>query len=440
MAAARQPPRRLRRARLHDGGEVGRQPEAPHRQPRARRPRRRPRERGQARARRGLARARQRHRRPRPRRERRRAAQGAADHLARRAGRRPARRRRCRPRTTRSSGACRTSCAPACAAPSTSPHGTRSWPASPPAAAAPTRRRRVQAFSLAVTPLPGVRVPKGPKGSIPEGTLAISWVLANYGRLTPGVRQAFDKAVRRAFGLSGHPAAGGAKLDAIKAQAITFVGQQAGVDLTLPITIVRGYPRSGRGAAVLGVDAAGSYRSSQPAARCIISVRGGASRDASSPTRSSTACRSSSPAAPTPCSRSTAPARGWGRAARPTPAACSRRTARRRTASAYAGYVEQPTTPLGRRTYDAVGFFAHLDQVGAGALGTVEEAIARAVDGGRLPGARQRGRRGHLRLVGLEPLPRPVAAAPRGTSAARAPRRARSAADPTPIVLGQGPR
>jgi len=77
----------------------------------------------------------------------------------------------------------------------------------------------VQAFSLAVAPLPGVRVPKGPKGSIPEGTLAISWVLTNYGRLTPGVRQAFDKAVRHAFGLSGHPAAGGAKLDAIKAQA-----------------------------------------------------------------------------------------------------------------------------------------------------------------------------------------------------------------------------
>ena len=233
----------------------------------------------------------------------------------------------------------------------------------------------VQAFSLAVTPLPGVRVPKGPKGSIPEGTLAISWVLANYGRLTPGVRQAFDKAVRRAFGLSGHPAAGGAKLDAIKAQAVTFVSQQAGVDLTLPIDIVRGYPRSGRGAAVLAVDAAGKYRSSQPPARCIISVRGNASRALVA--HEVFHCLQVQLAGRADALPSLDSARAWLGEGSASYAGCLfSQDGAAPYKRAYAGYLEQPTTPLSGRTYDAVGFFAHLDQVGAGALGTVKRAIA----------------------------------------------------------------
>ena len=83
-----------------------------------------------------------------------------------------------------------------------------------------------QAFALAVAPLPGVHVPRGPRGSIPDGTLATSWVLANYARLTPGLRRAFDKVVRRSFGLSGHPPAAGAQLDAVKAQAIAFASSR----------------------------------------------------------------------------------------------------------------------------------------------------------------------------------------------------------------------
>ena len=199
-----------RRARLHDGAELGRQPEAPDRQPRPRRARRRPRERGQARARRRLK--------PRANGVDARAlgVSAAALRKAQRiawrdgpvvgqlvvvgAGKDDALVRRLqdvvrtRVRRTLDQSA---------------------WDALLARVAARGGRAdastAVQAFSLAVAPLPGVRVPKGPKGSIPEGTLAISWVLANYGRLTPGVRQAFDKAVRARFGLSRDvPAAGGA--------------------------------------------------------------------------------------------------------------------------------------------------------------------------------------------------------------------------------------
>ena len=131
----------------------------------------------------------------------------------------------------------------------------------------------VQAFSLAVAPLPGVRVPKGPKGSIPEGTLAISWVLANYGRLTPGVRQAFDKAVRRAFGLSREVPAPGASSMPSRTRPSPSSATGPGCRSRIPISVVRGYPSTARGAAAMGVDAGGSYRSDKPAARCIISVR-----------------------------------------------------------------------------------------------------------------------------------------------------------------------
>jgi hypothetical protein len=222
----------------------------------------------------------------------------------------------------------------------------------------------VQAFSLAVAHLPGVRVPRGPRGSIPEGTLATSWVLANYGRLTPGVRRAFDKAVRRAFGLSGHPPAGGAQLDAVKAQAIAFASQQTGVDLTLPVDIVRGYPSTGSGAAALGVDASGAYRSSKPPARCIIAVRRGAV------SRTTIAhevfhCLQLQLTGRTDGAQDLEAGRAWLGEGTAALAGCLfSEDGAGPYRKAYANYVEQPLVPLGGRTYDALGFFAHLRQSG----------------------------------------------------------------------------
>ena len=89
--------------------------------------------------------------------------------------------------------------------------------------------------------------------------------------------------------------------------------------------------RQGRRGARASTRAAATGR---PSPRRAASSASGAAalRRPSSRTRSSIACRSSSPAAPAACSRSTATGHGWGRAARPTPAACSLRTERHRTA------------------------------------------------------------------------------------------------------------
>src|SRR5262249_34604020 len=51
----------------------------------------------------------------------------------------------------------------------------------------------LQAFSLAIAPLSGVRVPAGP-ARIPDGTLAISWVLAKFSRLTAAQQAAVTQA------------------------------------------------------------------------------------------------------------------------------------------------------------------------------------------------------------------------------------------------------
>jgi hypothetical protein len=224
----------------------------------------------------------------------------------------------------------------------------------------------VQAFSLAVSPLPGVRAPKGPRGSIPEGTLAVSWVLANYARLTPGVRRAFDKVVRHSFGLSGHPPAAGAQLDAVKAQAVAFASQQTGVNLTLPVVVVRGYPAAASGAAALGVDASGAYRSSKPPARCIIAVRRGAV------SRTTIAhevfhCLQLQLTGRTDGAQNLEAGRAWLGEGTASLAACMfSEDGAAAYRKAYANYVEQPLVPLGGRTYDAIGFFAHLRQSGLG--------------------------------------------------------------------------
>ena len=60
----------------------------------------------------------------------------------------------------------------------------------------------LQAFSLAIARLPGVRVPAGPVGPIPDGTLAINWVLSKFAQLSPAQRAAVTKALD---GLHGTP-------------------------------------------------------------------------------------------------------------------------------------------------------------------------------------------------------------------------------------------
>ncbi len=292
-----------------------------------------------------------------------------------------------------------------------------------------------QAFALAVAPLPGVRVPRGPRGSIPDGTLATSWVLANYARLSPSRRAAVDKIVRKAFALSIQGRAAGAQLNAVRDQAIAFAGQQAGVPLTLPVTIVRDYPSTGSGAATLGVDADGSYRSAKPAARCIISVRrGGASKTVIA--AQVFHCLQIQLAGRADALQTLDASRPWLGEGSAAYAGCLfAQDGAAAYRKAYATYVDEPATPLDQRTYDAIGFFAHLSTTGSGALASFADAMRAPSLAAGVSGRRARGRRGPVRHVGLEPLPRAAARLGVGRQRPCAPPRA-SAADPTPIVLG----
>ena len=292
-----------------------------------------------------------------------------------------------------------------------------------------------QAFALAVAPLPGVRVPRGPRGSIPDGTLATSWVLANYGRLAPSRRSAVDKIVRRAFALSVEGRAAGAQLNAVRDQAIAFVGQQTGVQLTLPVTIVRDYPSTGSGAATLGVDAGGSYRSAQPAARCIVSVRrGGASKTVIA--AQVFHCLQIQLAGRADGLQTLDASRPWLGEGSSAYAGCLfAQDGAAPYRKAYATYVDDPTTPLDHRTYDAIGFFAHLSTTGSGALASFPDAMRAPSVAQAYPDVAREGAAGLFDSWASSLYRAPQRGAAWDVSGPCAPPRA-SAADPTPIVLG----
>ncbi len=292
-----------------------------------------------------------------------------------------------------------------------------------------------QAFALAVAPLPGVRVPRGPRGSIPDGTLATSWVLANYGRLAPSRRSAVDKIVRKAFALSVEGRAAGAQLNAVRDQAIAFVGQQTGVQLTLPVTIVRDYPSTGSGAATLGVDAGGSYRSAQPAARCIVSVRGGG---ASKTVIAAQVfhCLQIQLAGRADGLQTLDASRPWLGEGSSAYAGCLfAQDGAAPYRKAYATYVDDPTTPLDHRTYDAIGFFAHLSTTGSGALASFADAMRAPSVAQAYPDVAREGAAGLFDSWASSLYRAPQRGAAWDVSGPCAPPRA-SAADPTPIVLG----
>jgi hypothetical protein len=292
-----------------------------------------------------------------------------------------------------------------------------------------------QAFALAVAPVRGVRVPRGPRGSIPDGTMATSWVLANYRRLAPSRRRAVDKIVRKAFALSAEGHAAGAQLNAIRDQAIAFVGQQTGVQLTLPVSIVRDYPSTGSGAATLGVDAGGSYRSAKPAARCIVSVRrGGASKTVIA--AQVFHCLQIQLAGRADALQTLDASRPWLSEGSSAYAGCLfAQDGAAAYRKAYATYVDEPATPLDQRTYDAIGFFAHLSTVGSGALSSFPDAMRASSLAQAYPDVVREGAAGLFDTWASSLYRAPKRGAAWDVSGPCAPPRA-SAANPTPIVLG----
>jgi hypothetical protein len=211
------------------------------------------------------------------------------------------------------------------------------------------------------------------------------------------------------------------------------------VAVTLPISLVRGYPASASGAAALGVDASGSYRSSKPAARCIISVRrGGASRTVIA--HEVFHCLQIQLTGRADALQALDGDRAWLGEGSASYAGCLfSQDGAAPYRKAYAGYVEEPLTALSKRTYDAIGFFAHLDQSGAGALATVRRAIATPSLASAYPAVANEGGADIFGSWAASLYRTPARGGAWDVSGPCAPPRSR-AAEPTPIVLaGSGP-
>jgi hypothetical protein len=75
-----------------------------------------------------------------------------------------------------------------------------------------TKEMALEAFSLAIAPLPGVTVPSGPAPSVSEqkdGTFAVDWLMPYYDELTSDQQKAVDAALARAPDATKRPATTG---------------------------------------------------------------------------------------------------------------------------------------------------------------------------------------------------------------------------------------
>jgi hypothetical protein len=235
----------------------------------------------------------------------------------------------------------------------------------------------LQAFSLAVAPLRGVRVPKGRVGSIPSGTIAIDWVLRDFPALSRSQRAAVIAALRKTFGLTRSRSARGRsaltastvpdpRFEQEKDKVIDFYAQRTGVRLTLKTSIVRAYPKQGGSdGESIAIDADENFHTAKPVARCLIKLRPNRAISENTIAHEVFHCLQyqilgSSAAHDT---------RGdWLVEGGATFAACSYSQDDQASREAYGTYVTTPDRSLEDRSYDAVGFFAHTQQSGVDAL------------------------------------------------------------------------
>ena len=241
----------------------------------------------------------------------------------------------------------------------------------------PDVKTALQAFSLAVAPLRGVRVPKGRVGSIPSGTIAIGWVLRDFPALSRSQRAAVTAALRETFGLTRSRSARGrsalaastvpdTRFEQEKDKAIEFYAQRTGVRLTLKTEFVRKYPTktSSLGEAV-AVDTDENFNTSKPAERCLIKLRPNRAINQNTIAHEVFHCLQYQIVG---SSAGFDELGDWLKEGGATFAACSYSQDDTESRAAYGTYVTKPGRSLDDRAYDAVGFFAHIQQSGVDAL------------------------------------------------------------------------
>jgi hypothetical protein len=248
----------------------------------------------------------------------------------------------------------------------------------------PDVRTALQAFSLAVAPLRGVRVPKGRVGTIPSGTIAIGWVLRDFHSLSRSQRAAVTAALRKTFGLTRSRSARGrsalaastvpdARFEQEKDKVIDFFAQRTGVRLNVKIELVRAEPTKATAIAdTVAIDTDEKFHTGKPVKRCLINLKPHAAINENTIAHEVFHCLQyqivgSSAAFDT--------LGDWLTEGGATFAACSYSEDDEVSRKNYADYVTTPERSLTSRDYDAMGFFAHTQQSGVDALRTMPAVL-----------------------------------------------------------------
>jgi hypothetical protein len=235
----------------------------------------------------------------------------------------------------------------------------------------------LQAFSVAVAPLRGVRVPKGRVGSIPSGTIAIRWALRDFPAMSRSQRAAVTAALRKTFGLThSQPARGRSALAASTVpdagfdqeldKAIEFFAQRTGVRLTLKTEFMRKYPtKSASLGEAVALDADENFDTGKPVKSCLIKLRPNGVINQNTIAHEVFHCLQYQIVGTSAAFDALG---DWLTEGGATFAACSYSQDDKLSRAAYGTYVTTPERSLDDRAYDAVGFFAHAQQSGVDAL------------------------------------------------------------------------
>jgi von Willebrand factor type D domain len=267
-----------------------------------------------------------------------------------------------------------------------------------------TPQLALRAFAIAYGPLPGVKRPPGPLGVPDTGTDAIALVASVWERLTRAQQAAIERAVgaRHAPGspLQGRSAEAGGTLteDPLLTGLAKKYADYYSARMPSPVPVMKVYKTSedfGPEAHTVGVDAAGNWASGAPTASCVIRVAPKGMALLKNPTGAKAFeyvvahevfhCFQFMMYTGTRVPWLREGLADWA----------SYRVTGYTGGTHYPDYLKTPTRPLFGRSYDAVGFWGRIEEVGGwdslwatipGIMAEPNQDTAYALAGGTNPG------------------------------------------------------
>jgi hypothetical protein len=249
------------------------------------------------------------------------------------------------------------------------------------------RDTALQAFALAFTPPPGVRTPAGPSETIPSGSGPLRWVSAHLADLTPAQRRAVQAAVPRPARTTAATlmAAGEqAQFQALVSEAWAYWSGVFPKSVLLrpidqwSVTLNSRNLYNAR-AYTFAVDA--QQGGAGPVADCWIyfnpTIRAASDAEKREATYHEVFHCFEAQMEPNLTAFNAAPA--WlieGAASYGMDLAMTQRSAPAPVGALFwARYFHTPSTPLFKRAYDAIGFYAHLAETGIDVMGRMPAAV-----------------------------------------------------------------